>query len=137
MPEQPTCEERIDEQLKDEIETLRTLWTAYQSGEEETEEYGSFTEYGLSFDYVEGHTEFNPGAGYFRYQLSWGGPSDEFRFYCDPAFQCHQIDYAFLDWFDGATRTLTGEDEELLLEIFGWFDDVDCLQTEFERATEA
>jgi len=33
----------------------------------------------LSWDWVDAEDEKNPG--YFRLQLSWGGPSDEFRIY--------------------------------------------------------
>ena len=36
-------------------------------------------EYGLSWDYVE--AEDPTQSGYYRFQLSWGGPSDEFRIY--------------------------------------------------------
>jgi len=49
---------------------------------------GSFGDYGLSFDYVD--------QDYFRYQLSWGGPSDEIRFYKNGA-----IEYVYMDWFCG------------------------------------
>lgn len=85
-----------------------------------------FTEYGLAIDYVEDGTEFNPGGGYVRYQLSWGGPSDEFRFYVDADLHCYRIDYAFLDWFDGATRDVT--DEPVLRQIFQHWDECGGLE---------
>ena len=76
------------------------------------EEYGGYddrwdfiNEYGLSFDWVEGKTEYNPNAGYYRWQLSWGGPSDEFRFYMDED-RLYVIEYWFMDWFDGACYTV-------------------------------
>ena len=59
--------------------------------------------YGLCFDYVERGTFTDQERGYFRYQLSWGGPSDEFRIYVDYDKQITQIDYWFLDWGDGAS----------------------------------
>ena len=59
--------------------------------------------YGLCFDYVERGTFENQERGYFRYQLSWGGPSDEFRIYVDYDKQITHIDYWFLDWWDGAS----------------------------------
>jgi len=64
------------------IRTIRRLWKAYQYGQEDTDE-GNIYEYGLSFDYVGPGTFNGQRRGYWRYQLSWGGPSDEFRFYCD------------------------------------------------------
>lgn len=57
----------------------------------------------LSWDYVEPYTFENQSEGYYRLQLSWGGPSDEFRIY--PAkneYSVDVIEYAYMDWFDGA-----------------------------------
>ena len=59
--------------------------------------------YGLCFDYVERGTFTDQERGYFRFQLSWGGPSDEFRIYVDYDKQITHIDYWFLDWGDGAS----------------------------------
>jgi len=59
--------------------------------------------YGLAFDYVEKGTFTDQERGYFRFQLSWGGPSDEFRIYVDYDKQITHIDYWFLDWGDGAS----------------------------------
>ena len=59
--------------------------------------------YGLCFDYVERGTFTDQERGYFRFQLSWGGPSDEFRIYVDNDKQITHIDYWFLDWGDGAS----------------------------------
>ena len=56
----------------------------------------------LSWDYVEGEDENNPG--YYRLQLSWGGPSDEFRIYTiGDTLEVDVIDYHYMDWFDGAS----------------------------------
>ena len=151
-----TCEERIDENLERTIEDLRTLWDLYC---EDTEAYdddlGNIYEYGLSFDYVAPDTFKNQPEGYFRYQLSWGGPSDEFRFFATPVIQRvtgsrtayylnalrvghmgwkhHRIEYWFLDWFDGAHRILRGKDFKLLSEIFEWFDECGTTQHVFEK----
>lgn len=59
-------------------------------------------EHGLSFDFVEPNTYGGQPVGYYCYLLSWGGPSDEFRFYPDG-----RIEYCFKDWFDGAVRDVT------------------------------
>tara|TARA_R100000995_G_scaffold44707_1_gene21058 strand:- start:87 stop:527 length:441 start_codon:yes stop_codon:yes gene_type:complete len=65
--------------------------------------YDYINNYGLGFDYVEKGTFTDQERGYFRYQLSWGGPSDEFRIYVDYDKQITHIDYWFLDWGDGAS----------------------------------
>lgn len=65
--------------------------------------YDYINNYGLAFDYVEKGTFTDQERGYFRYQLSWGGPSDEFRIYVDYDKQITHIDYWFLDWGDGAS----------------------------------
>jgi len=156
---QATCEERIDAQLEDTIDTLQKVrlfdgWEDMDTAEriERCDEAGvsifasrgeyapsdtpAFHEYGLSFDYVEPGTFNGQEDGYFRYQLSWGGPSDEFRFYVSgPNWSVHRIEYAFLDWFDGATRTLYGADQELLEDVFGDFLDFGMVESEFDSAT--
>ena len=58
--------------------------------------------YGLSFDYVAPHTFTDQPDGYYRWQLSWGGPSDEFRIYVDELTRPARVEYWFMDWFDGA-----------------------------------
>jgi hypothetical protein len=53
----------------------------------------------LSWDYVEGEGR---EAGYYRLQLSWGGPSDEFRIYVNQDKEIDIIEYWYMDWFDSA-----------------------------------
>jgi hypothetical protein len=62
----------------------------------------------LSWDYVEGEGR---EAGYYRFQLSWGGPSDEFRIYVDQDKEIDIIEYWYMDWFDGA-HVLVPKDSE-------------------------
>jgi len=69
-----------------------------------TEEYGTFYEYPLSVDFVE---QDGKQAAYIRYQISYGGPSDEIRIY--PGDN-RTIEYVFLDWFIGIGIDITGED---------------------------
>lgn len=118
------CEDRIDEHLHGRVEALSRLWAAYTGGDEEVADIGTLCEYGLGFDYVAAGTFPDQKEAYFRYQLSWGGPSDEFRFFVNPDLSCHRIEFWFLDWFDGAQRTLHGEPEALLSEIWQWFCDI-------------
>tara|TARA_X000001382_G_scaffold62368_1_gene43023 strand:- start:721 stop:1029 length:309 start_codon:yes stop_codon:yes gene_type:complete len=58
-------------------------------------------DYPISFDYVDPDT-FGNHEGYSRYQMSWGGPQDEIRFYND-----NKVTYAFLDWYDSAEIDIT------------------------------
>ena len=71
-----------------------------------------FYEYGLGFDYVAPYTFKDQDRGYWRYQLSWGGPSDEIRFYGDyiEQFRCEMsyAEYWFMDWYDGAMIRVRG-----------------------------
>jgi len=127
---QATCEERIDSEMK---RTLRTLWKLWEWYKVKMDEYHpteqtNIYEYGLSFDYVEPGTFNDQPIGYWRYQLSWGGPSDEFRFF-DDGYDGARVEYWFLDWFDGAHRILRGEDRSLMLEIFDWL----TLEEGFEK----
>ncbi|MEZ5367523.1 MAG: hypothetical protein R2748_35555 [Bryobacterales bacterium] len=113
------CEQRIERHLQGRVEDLNRLWMAYSEGAEDSDAERLW-EYGLAFDYVEPGTFEDQKEGYFRYQLSWGGPSDEFRFFINPDLSCHRIEYWFLDWFDGAHRVLSGESETLLSGIWDW-----------------
>ena len=115
-----TCAERVEASYNDRMDDLRKLWEAYCDGEEEVEDLGSMYDYGLCFDWVEPHTFENQSEGYYRYQLSWGGPSDEFRFYP----QYWRIEYWFLDWFNGAKWMPSGDDRDFLTELYGWFEDM-------------
>ena len=56
----------------------------------------------LGFDYVEPGTWPDQLEGYYRWQFSWGGPSDEIRAYVNKDLSIHRLEYWFLDWGDGA-----------------------------------
>jgi len=129
---QATCDDRIDSEMASTLETIRELWEAYQSGEDED----GFHEYGLSFDYVAPGTFTDQEQGYFRYQISWGGPSKEFRFYVNPDLSCYMIEFWFLDWFDGARRALSGEDKALMMEIYDWFGEIGACAHAYQEATQ-
>lgn len=133
---EPTCEQRISAEMESTLEDLRKLWTAYCEDDEDrhADDLGTFHEYGLSFDYVAAGTFEDQDQGYFRYQISYGGPSDEFRFFCDAERKCYKVQYWFLDWWDGAHRNLRGEDRSLLMEIFDFFDECGSVQAEIEKA---
>lgn len=48
--------------------------------------------YGLCFEYVEADED---NEDYFRYQISYGGPSEEIRFYEN------RTEFVYLEWFSG------------------------------------
>jgi hypothetical protein len=134
-----TCEQLVEDEMARTIDVLRDLWDLYcEDSEAYHDDHGTnLWEYGLSFDYVEAGTFEDQEEGYFRYQLSWGGPSDEFRFFVGPDFAPYRIEYWYLDWFDGASRRLHGDALALLKEIFGWFKDGGTVEAVFNEATEA
>ena len=86
-----TCQERIHEQ--------------WQQRKKELERYGTDFE-ALSFDYVEPHTFTDQLEGYWRWQFSWGGPSDELRAFVNENKEIHRLEYWFMDWMDGAKLEL-------------------------------
>lgn len=103
------CSERVNEAFESRMEDIRTLWKA---DDNETEELGNLCEYGLCIDFVEAGTFNDQREPYFRYQLSYGGPSEEFRIFLNG-----EVEFWFLDWFDGACVEVTGEDAEIIKEI--------------------
>ena len=64
---------------------------------------------GLAFDYVEPNTFEGQAEGYWRWQFSWGGPSDELRGYVNRDDSIHRLEYWYMDWFDGAKVNVPAE----------------------------
>ena len=116
MSKQESCAERVQGELKQTIEVLEILLNL--EPEEEHEDFGSLFDYGLSLDYVEPNTFEDQEQGYVRYQLSWGGPSDEFRYYVSYDGSPYHIEYWFLDWYDGAHIELTGYYKDVMMEVW-------------------
>jgi len=125
-----TCEQLIDSRLKDRANDIRKYMEVEDIWEDAVEDLGLFNDYGLCFDYVEKDTFDNQDEGYFRYQLSWGGPSDEINFYRDG-----RIEYRYKDWFDGAVRELdTTEDWVQWLEEMLFYGEKErAFQREIEK----
>jgi hypothetical protein len=88
-----TCAERIAEQWQQRQEDMK---------DPEFE--------GLGFDYVEPNTFEHQLEGYWRWQFSWGGPSDELRGYVNEHKELHRVEYWFMDWMDGAKLDVTNFD---------------------------
>jgi hypothetical protein len=133
----PDCKKRLPKELRGRIADLRKLWALYRDDSEaHYEDIGHIHEYGLGFDYVARDTFTEQKEGYFRYQLSWGGPSDEFRIFVNPDFSAHRIEYWFLNWFDGAHVVLDGENLKLLEDIYsGLFRDSGMAEMQYAHAT--
>ena len=134
---QRTCAERWKEHKTSRVEDLRKLWDLYQSGDEDGDpELGTFHEYGLCFDYVQpGTFGDNQQEGYWRYQISCGGPQEEFRFYASsPEDPCYRISFVFLDWFDGEERELCDDDLDLMEDIWSFFQEVESARHEYDKA---
>ena len=89
-----TCEERIDEYLATVAGEIKEMYKAdVENGN------GYDPHHALHVDVV---VDENGKPEYGQYLMSWGGPSDELRFYYNG-----KIEYVFMDWFDGATRDVT------------------------------
>lgn len=98
-------------------DTLREQDFDIESIEQAIRQYrdlGNFYDYGLSFDFQSCDNEEGTEC-YFRYQLGWGGPSDEIRFYEDGT-----IEYVFLDWFVGVGFDVSNDDTMEWLK--DWFE---------------
>lgn len=73
---------------------MKNGWNDYDD-DNYNEDLAPLNEYGLCFDYVEPDTFDNQREGYYRYQLAFGGPTEEIRFYKNKTV------YVYLDWFCG------------------------------------
>ena len=135
MEKQESCRDRVQDSFDSRKNELTILWNAYCKGSEnayvehrlhnlsiELENVGNIFEYGLCFDYVAPNTFNDQKEDYYRYQLSYGGPSEEFRFYVNRDDSVRKIEYWFLDWFDGACIDVT--EDRLINELWDWFADM-------------
>lgn len=79
-----------------------------------------FSEFALSYDYVDYEGD---GKGFIQYQLSWGGPSDEFRIYLNKNYEPDHIEYWYMDWYDSAKIDLKKDSDEwnLLIHVFNYY----------------
>ena len=99
------------------------------------EDIGDFHDYALSWDYVMPKTFDDQPEGYWRYQISYGGPSTEIRFYATPGecgFVMHRAEFWFLDWFDGAQVNIATRPEAQWL--WDWFEEVGSVQAALDDA---
>lgn len=136
MTANESCQARVDGHMASRLRDLRHLWSEKHDEDGCACGEGSRYDYGLSFDYVSAGTFEGQREGYFRYQISTGGPGDEFRFFADAAGHLHRVEYWFLDWYDGARLTLTGTEYDTLSEVFEDFREVGAVDKAREEAEE-
>ena len=114
---------------------IRKLWKLNQTdGEAIDPNLGRWSEYGLCFDYVRPDTFQGQPRGFFRYQISWGGPQEEFRFYVDETMKPYRIEFWFLDWFVGQKVSVQGKNLEVWKEIWEDFLEMDLPRSKMTEA---
>ena len=118
-----TCKDKVQEASDNRLEDIKTLFDLYcQDPEAYDDDLGRFDEYGLCFDYVAPNTFNDQTEAYYRYQLSYGGSSEEIRFYVSQppeSTECYRIEFWYLDWFDGASVDITKDDTaKMIWEYF-------------------
>ena len=106
--ENKKCKDLVQKKYEGTMKDLRDI---LDNDKEETrqEELDNF---GLDISLIEAGTFEGQRADYVRYQLSWGGPADEFRIYKNG-----DVEYWYMDWYDGAKVDVIGEDSDLIKEI--------------------
>lgn len=115
------CKQLVNKHYQGRLDDLKAFYDRVNSDDDV---FSEVNEYGLSWDYVEPRTFKNQKAGYYRWQLSWGGPADEFRIFTDRNKNIIKVEYWYLDWFDGASIEI--DDKEALYFIEGF---LECDQT--------
>lgn len=133
------CKDKVKDSFKRSFNTIKTLYDAYLDGQEYVENLGSINEYSLSFDYVPKGTFSDQRLSFFRYQICYGGPSTEYRFFIDGELKPYKIEYWYLDWFDGAYHKLSGKAFDYMSDFFIEYlgcGDTDYLNQLIEKATE-
>ena len=70
---------------------------------------GDFNNYGLSFDFVEADED---SDAYYRFVISWGGPSSEIRFHLNL-----DTEAVYQDWFCGVCFNVTTHEDFIWLRM--------------------
>ena len=122
------CDDLVHAKYQDTLKDYQNAFDYFEQDEdkrkpnEDYESYEDFFDYvnqsGLCFDFVSVDTFENQNRGYWRFQMSWGGPSDEFRIYTDDQNQIEYIEYWYMDWFDGASIHINDDVIYHICEMF-------------------
>ena len=104
-----TCTERIEQSYNNRLEDLNDILECKGDFSHCDDTPQAINEYGLCFDYVENDEE-ERKENFWRFQISWGGPSEEFRIYTDgKEGSIMRIEFWYMDWFDGANKEVTND----------------------------
>ena len=114
--QEPRCADIVHAQWVSRLNDLEKLYAiAVEECEVDNDEHW-LDHYGLCFHYVEAGTFEGQHEGYYRYQLSCGGPSQEIRYFVsrDENGQLwhtpYRIEFWHMDWGDGACVDITDND---------------------------
>ena len=108
------CVDLIQQKFQDRNDNISDIFQLKNDYQEYETSYEAFVSFGLSVDYIEPNTFEDQKNGYIRYQLSYGGPSDELRFYIDDATEHEEFDLYSLGRKEFARLFLFLNKEELL-----------------------
>ena len=125
MKKEKRCINRVNDEYQSRLKEIKK---AYKNKNLDFVEW--LNEFGLGWDYVLSNTFDNQEQGYYRWQLSWGGPSDEFRIFTDHEKNIQSVEYWFLDWFDGASIKVNDQE---VLDMISWQLDCDLTPIEHEE----
>ena len=106
--EQQTCQERLDHAMSWHIKTMCKALRDHRKGRDET--LSTLRANVLSIDVTTVH----------RVLLSWGGPAAFFEVSAQNG-KVYRIDYSL---HDGARYTLSEQDAQLVLDVYGPFDGI-------------
>ncbi len=125
MTKEKKCIDLVNDRYQSRLKEIKK---AYDDDNLDVSEW--LSQYGLSWDYVASNTFDNQEKGFYRWQLSWGGPADEFRIYTDENKNILSVDYWYLDWFDGASVTVLDKE---ILNVIEWQLECDLTPIEHEE----
>ena len=107
MTTKQTCEGRIDEGLANRITEFEDALKGKYPGNKKYEDFIDWlNQFALAYSD-------DPHYRAKRLELSCGGPQDFFLFY-----ENGDIEYRFLDWFDGAVRLLDGHYRDVMNQVY-------------------
>ena len=109
MVTEKTCKDRVKIAFASRMADIVAL---YKAKDNTTKELGSLSDYGLCIDVVRAGTFPHQRADYLRWQLSYGGPAEEFRIYKNG-----DVEFWYMDWFDGASIDLEDQVAEIIINI--------------------
>lgn len=127
---QPTCEERLPEHLESRLEDMRSLvgwadaWNQTNNHLRAESAERRLEEYPLNISVTR--------KTIVRLELSYGGPQDYFEAEVDEDGTLSNITYHFLDWFDGAERTIRGDEAETVEQFLRRIMDLDSIEAYIE-----